>query len=548
MEPSRDVGSRIVLHGGRTFTGERERPWTEAVAFDDSGILGTGTDQRILAAFPGARAIDVGGRTIVPGFVDAHNHFVATGESLSSLDVRYPGVASPEELVAAIRGAAERTPDGSWIHAFGFDHAKYERVPTRWDLDEATSRHPVLVYHVSGHHALVNSTVLQLRDLRDDTPDPPGGQLVRDAAGRLTGLCLDAAMNLVLPVIVDIGSHGPNFHTEEPLQELVDAVDLAGTAFLRCGLTTVCDAQVTRRELTAYRAALAAGRLRVRTVCMPLSHQLDGYRQLGLAGPFGDDLLRLGAMKFYADGSLIGGTAAFDTPYGERGELEGSLYWPPEELLEMIVDAHADGWQVGIHAQGDRAIGAALDAIEAAVRAHPRDDHRHRLEHAGYPTAEQVRRMARLGVITVNQPRYLFDSGDEFLKSLDRRAHGLQPLRAELEAGVTVVLSSDSDVATFRPLEVIASAIDRRTRSGAPIGIDQALTLEEALFAYTVDAAFALRLEDRLGSLAPGRAADIVVIDGDLGSTPAEALSELGIWKTFLGGWPAYEADGSGGR
>jgi len=452
-------------------------------------------------------------------------------------------VASSEDLIAAIGEAAETIPEGAWIRAFGFDDAKYDQVPTRWDLDEATTRHPVLVYHVSGHHVLVNSTVLQLRDLRDDTPDPAGGELVRDATGRLTGLCLDAAMNLVLPVVVDIGSHGPNFHTAASLDDLVAAVDLAGAAFLRAGLTTVCDAQVTRRELEAYRAAAAAGRLRVRTVCMPLSHQLDGYRAVGLAGPFGDDLLRLGAMKFYADGSLIGGTAAFDEPYGERGELPGSLYWQPEELVEMIVAAHVAGWQVGVHAQGDRAIEMVLDAIDAAVRAQPRDDHRHRVEHAGYPTAEQVRRMAKLGMITVNQPRYLYDSGDEFLSRLGDRAHGLQPLRAELEAGITVVLSSDSDVATYRPLEVIASAIARRTLRGAPIGRDQALTLEEALFAYTIDAAFALRLEDRLGSLEPGKSADLVVIDGDLETASADELTDLGVWKTFVGGRPAYEAD-----
>lgn len=543
MRTSSDIPSQVVLHRGRAFTADRRRPWADAVAFDRSGILAVGTDDEVRGRFPDARAIDVGGRTVVPGFIDAHNHFLATGESLSSIDVRYPVVASCEDLVRTIAKAARTTPQGTWIRAFGFDHAKYDSVPTRWDLDRATTRHPVLVYHVSGHHVLVNSAMLQVRGLRDDTPDPVGGELVRDAAGRLTGLCLDAAMNLVLPVVVDIGNHGPNFHTEALLEDLVDAVDRAGAAFLQAGLTTVCDAQVSRRELTAYRAAAEAGRLRLRTVCMPLSHQLDEYLSIGLAGPFGNDLLRLGAMKFYADGSLIGGTAAFDVPYGERGELPGSLYWQPEELREMIVAAHVGGWQVGVHAQGDRAIEVALDAIDAAVRAQPREDHRHRLEHAGYPTGEQVRRIAQLGVITVNQPRYLHDSGDEFLSRLGKRAHGLQPLRDEIEAGVTVVLSSDSDVASYRPLEVIASAIARRTRSGEPIGADQALTLEEALFAYTIDAAFALRLEDRLGSLERGKCADLVVIDGDLEATPTAEIASLGIWKTFLGGRPAYEAD-----
>jgi predicted amidohydrolase YtcJ len=541
VDASADPGSQVLLRGGRVFTADRGRPWAEAVAFDGSGILGVGGAEEMRERFPQADSIDVAGRSVVPGFIDAHNHFLATGESLASIDVRYPGVASCDDLVRAIADAARETPEGSRIGAYGFDHAKYDRVPTRWDLDRATTRHPVIVYHVSGHHVLVNTAVLQLRGLRDDTPDPEGGELVRDATGRPTGLCLDAAMNLVLPVAVQIGNHGPNFHTEEPLEDLVDAIDRAGTAFLQAGLTTVCDAQVSSRELTAYRAALQAGRLRLRTVCMPLSHQLDAYRSIGLAGPFGDDLLRIGAMKFYADGSLIGGTAAFEQPYGERGEFVGSLYHPPEELRAMIVAAHADGWQVGVHVQGDRAIGIVLDAFEAAVRAQP-CEHRHRLEHAGYPTAEQIGRIARLGVITVNQPRYLHDSGDEFLTRLGDRAHGLMPLRTELEAGVKVVLSSDSDVASYRPLDVIASAIDRRTLNGAPIGADQALTLQEALYAYTIDAAFALRLEDRLGSLEPGKRADIVIIDGDLETTPTDNISSLGIWKTFLDGRRAYAA------
>jgi predicted amidohydrolase YtcJ len=531
----------IALLGGRVFTADRRRLSADAIAFDGSGILAVGTDDEVRRLVPDAEPIDVGGRTIVPGFIDAHNHFLATGESLASIDVRFPTVASCEDLVRVIREAAEVTPAGDWIRAFGFDHAKYERAPTRWDLDEATTRHPVLVYHVSGHHVLVNSAAMQARGLAETTPDPHGGELVRDAGGRPTGLCLDAAMNLVLPVAVDIGSHGPNFHTEAPLDELVDAVDRAGAAFLAAGLTTVCDAQVSSRELRAYRAAADAGRLGVRTVCMPLSHQLEEYLSIGLAGPFGDGILRLGAMKFYADGSLIGGTAAFEVPYGEGGELGGSLYWQSEELRELVLRAHRGGWQVGIHAQGDRAIENALDAIEAAVSAEPRE-HRHRLEHAGYPTAAQIQRIARLGVITVNQPRYLFDSGDEFLRRLGPRAHGLQPLRDELTAGIKVVLSSDSDVASYRPLEQIATAVTRRTRGGAPIGLEQSLSLEEALLAYTIDAAFALRLEDTVGSLEPGKRSDLAVIDGDLEAVPPEDLGSLGAWKTFLDGHVAYEA------
>lgn len=200
---------------------------------------------------------------------------------------------------------------------------------------------------------------------------------------------------------------------------------------------------------------------------MLLSHQLDEVRAIGLAGPFGNETLRIHGMKFYADGSLIGGTAAFSEPYGENREFIGSTYWTADRLAALVREAHEAGWQVGIHTQGDRAMQMSLDAIEGALRVKPMDDARPRLEHAGYPTPEQVVRIRDLGVITVDQPSYLYDSGDEFLKRLGDRAHRLQPLREELDAGVHVVLSSDAFVASYRPLDTIAAAVERRTREGA---------------------------------------------------------------------------------
>ncbi|MGH2630324.1 MAG: amidohydrolase [Actinomycetota bacterium] len=530
-----DVDRPTLIHGGGVFTATDDAPWTEALVILGSRIAGVGPLDELTERFPGASSVDVEGRTVLPGFIDAHNHFLATGESLSSVDARYPGTATIDDLIRLLADAAERTPAAEWVTAFGFDDAKHEHVLTRWDLDRASAALPIRVHHVSGHHVFVNSVALAQRGVGEHTPDPQGGRLVRDASGRLTGQCLDAAMNLILPVAVDIGAHGPNFHTVTTVEESVAHVERAGRVFLEAGLTTVCDAQVTRRELVAYREARREGKLGVRTICMPLSHQLDELLALGLAGPFGDDRLSLGAMKFYADGSLIGGTAAFTEPYGEHGEFDGSMYWSPAELQEMILAAHIGGWQVGVHVQGDRAMAAVLDALEAAVATEPRD-HRHRLEHAGYATPELVERIARLGAITVNQTNYLYDSGDEFIARLGERAHGLQPLRGELDAGVTVVLSSDSDVTSYRPLDTVRSAIERRTRAGSPIGASQALTLEEALRAHTISAAYALRMEDRIGSIEVGKLADVIVVDGNLATSNVEEISALGIWLTMLDG------------
>ncbi len=537
------VGGALALVNGRVYTADERGTRASAVGVVGERIAVVGTDEEVLRALPEAERIDLGGGTLLPGFIDAHNHFLATGESLGWIDVRYPGVRSVEELVERVAAAAARTPPGAWVRAFGFDHAKYEREPTRWDLDRATSEHPVAILHVSGHHVLVNSVVLAARGVDDETPDPEGGRLVRDERGRVTGLCLDAACQLVQPVAVDIGSHGPNFHTEAPLPELVEAVERAGQAYLAAGLTTVCDAQVTRRELGAYREARRLGRLLLRTVCMPLSHQLETYAEIGLAGPFGDDRLWIGPLKLYADGSLIGGTAAFTEPYGEHGEFPGSLYHAPEELERLIVRAHELGWRVGVHTQGDRAMEIVVGAFEAAQRAHPREDPRFRIEHAGYPTPEQLRRMAALGVVTINQPRYLVDSGDEFLRRLGERAHRLQPLREELALGMRVVLSSDADVASYRPLDTIAAAVSRRTLAGRPIGADQALTVEEAIRAHTIEAAYAIGAEDRLGSIAPGKLADLVLLDGDPFAASPEGIADIPVRMTILGGRIAFPAE-----
>jgi hypothetical protein len=419
------------------------------------------------------------------------------------------------------------------------------RLPTRWDLDEATRVHPVLVQHMSGHHALANSLGLDLRGLTDGTRDPEGGHLVRDEQGRLTGYCLDAAQQLVVPPAVDIGHHGPGFHDDAPLEEIVTDIDRGSRASLASGITSVVDAQVTRRELTGYRVARERGLLGVRLTAMPISSQLDEFEELGLAGPFGDDHLAIGPMKFYADGALTGGTAAFSMPYGPAGEFTGSLYWADEAAFRAaIARAHAAGWQIGVHAQGDRAIDRVLDAFDAALAAHPRDDHRHRIEHCGGPRPDQIARMAALGVMAVGQPRYFWDAGDAWLYVLDpERVHRLQPYREFLEAGVRFSLSSDAPVASHRPLDTIYSAVNRTTVSGAVVGADQALTVEEAVRAATADAAWSYHADDRLGTLEVGKLADVIVLDGDLFATPAEVIADVGVDLTLVDGEIAYDAE-----
>ena len=539
----------LVLVNGRVHTARPgEPPFTGGVALAGDRIVAVGGHAAVRAmAPPDAQLLDVEGRTILPGFIDPHNHLAFTGAELASIDVRYPGVSSIADLVGRIAEAAERTPDGTWIRAVGMNPEQFPdgRLPTRWDLDEATRAHPVLIQHLSGHHALANTMALERRGVPDDAADPEGGRLVRDDRGRITGYCLDAAQALVVPIAVDIGHHGPGFHDDAPLEEIVGDIERGSKAYLAAGITSVVDAQVTRRELDGYRVALDRDLLGVRVTAMPISSQLEAYLALGIAGRLGDDRLAIGPMKFYADGALTGGTAAFSTPYGPDGRFHGSLYWRSEDdFRDAVKQAHEAGWQIGIHAQGDRAIDRVLDAFAAALDAAPREDHRHRIEHCGGPRPDQIERMARLGVWAIGQPRYFWDAGDAWLTALDAaRVHRLQPYREFVDAGVRFALSSDAPVASYRPLDTIAAAMTRRTVGGEVIGPDQALSLDEAIRACTFDAAASIHADDRLGSLEVGKLADVVVLDADLAGLPAEQVQDAGVFATIVGGELAYRAE-----
>jgi predicted amidohydrolase YtcJ len=535
----------LILAGGPVVTCDRRRPTAEAVGVRDGRIVSVGEAAAVRAALgPDGREIDLAGRTLVPGFIDAHNHFLSTAEAFSAIDARDPSVHSTADLMALVDAAAERTEPGRWVRGFGMDFTRFPdgRPPTRWDLDEVTREHPVVILHVSGHYALVNSRALEARGIGDDVRDPVGGSFERDDAGRPTGLLRDTATNLVLQLSVDIGNHGPNFHTAVPLDDLVALLDQAAPRYLAAGLTSICDPQVTSRELTAYREARRRGVLRVRTTCLPLSSQLDEYEAIGLTGPFGDDNLRIGGMKFYTDGAITGGTAAFSRPIGAQGQHAGTLYHEPAELRDLLVRAAADGWQLAIHTMGDRAMGIMLDGVEAARRGRGDADHRDRIEHCTWPTPEQIGRIARLGMIPVTQPGSIAELGDIWRQQLGDRIERANPLREELEAGIPAVISSDAFVQSYRPLDTMAAAVRRVTPSGVRVGPDQELTVEEALAAHTINAARALRMDDRIGSIEEGKLADLAVIDGDLLATSPDHVRELGIWLTILGGEIVHRA------
>jgi predicted amidohydrolase YtcJ len=534
----RDGLGTLVLTGAAVLSPHTEAVAGDTVAIAEGRIRAVGTRAEVLARLVGAApsVVELSGGCLVPGFVDPHNHLLATGEAMVGVDAGFPSVRSMTDLVAAVGEATLAQPPGSWVRGHGMDFAKYpqQRLPCAADLDAVSSDHPVIVFHKSGHSAVVNSVALRLAG-DAVRRDPDGGYFARDAAGEPTGYCVDAALDHVFPRAVDIGCHGPNFHFDASPQELRHALEVGMDAYLAAGITTVCDPQVTRRELSTYLGARREDALRLRVVAMPLSNNLAALRDAGMTGPFGDERLRIGAMKFYCDGALTSGTALFRDGYAEGSLTKGLLFWQPEQLRDLVGEAMLEGWQVGIHAQGDLGIEYALRAIEHGV-ARTGSQHRHRIEHCGYPTAAQQDRIAALGIVPVNQPNFLVESGDDLCRTLGDRVHGLQPLRSELDRQILTVLSSDSFVSNFRPLATLSSAMARTTPDGLVVGPDQRITFHEALRAHTLSPAGVLSMDHLIGSVEPGKLADLLYFDTDLRTVPAPKLPRLAPAATLVDG------------
>jgi predicted amidohydrolase YtcJ len=534
----RQTGGTLVITGATVLSPHTDSAVGDTVAITEGRIRAVGQRSDVLSQLSGAAptVVEVAGGCLLPGFVDPHNHLLATGETMVGVDAGFPAVRNIAELAAAVGEATLAQPPGSWVRGHRMDFAKYPegRLPCAADLDAVSPDHPVIVFHKSGHSAVVNSVALRLAGDKVHR-DPEGGYFTRDAAGRATGYCGDAAMDRVFPRAVEIGCHGPNFHFDASADELRHALDVGMDAYLAAGITTVCDPQVTRREMTTYLGARRDDALRLRVVAMPLSNNLAALREAGVTGQFGDEWFRIGAMKFYCDGALTSGTALFREGYVEGSLTQGLLFWQPEQLRDLVGEAMAEGWQVGIHAQGDLGIEYALAAIQQGI-ASTGSPHRHRIEHCGYPTAGQQDRIAALGVVPVNQPNFLVESGDDLCRTLGDRVHGLQPLRSELDRQILAVLSSDSFVSNFRPLTTLSSAMARTTPNGLVVGPDERLTFQQALRAHTLAPAEALSMDHLIGSVEPGKLADLLYFDTDLRTRSAAELAALAPSATLVDG------------
>ena len=531
----------LIFAGGPILTmGDPDR--VEAVAIRGDRILHAGSlaDCRAVAG-ERRQERDLGGRVLVPGFVDAHIHPLMLGQTTSWTDVgpeRAPSIAT---LVAVLAESAARLAPDAPLWAYGYDQRQLSerRHPTADDLDRAAPGRAVYVMHASGHGAVVSTAALAQAGIGSATQDVPGGEIGRGAGGRPDGRLMDAAWDLALgPASVKIGRHGPNIHVPDSPDALSSHLEAAQREILGAGITTVFDAQVTRRELETYLRLRDAGRLRMRVNLLVISSLLDEVLQLGLVAPLGDDWLRFAGIKLYADGTLIGRTAFFPDGYPSEPGEHGLLYHEPAEYAELLRRAHAAGLQTGTHALSPAAIGLVLDAVEEAIARVPRPDARHRIEHCALPTDDQIVRMARLGVIPVAQSQHMRSFGDGAVaavgKPLGERYH---PLGLFARAGVRFALSCDAPVAPPAPLVAIQAAVERRTVHGTTLGADELrINAARALRAYTIDAAHAGHVEASVGSIEPGKLADFAILDGDPARVDPAMIGAISVRETWLAG------------
>lgn len=538
----------LVLANANVITLDPSMPRAEAVGILGDRLVALGSNDD-LADLEADRRVDVQGATIVPGFNDAHNHMQAFGSTLTEVALGADAVQSVEEIVSAIGERADMTPSGAWVFGTGYDDNKLaeRRHPTRHELDRVSPDNPVVLNHTSGHFVVVNTAAMRLARI-GEVEVPTGGVVALGEDGTPNGLLEEQAQTLVRRLL-----------HPRAIADMVVNLGAASDHYLSEGITSCQEAGVggilgtlEPLEVAAYQQARRAGRLRVRVTMMPSVETLHitGHHpaddepfvlDLGIHSGFGDDWLRFGPVKIFADGSLIGRTAAmFDDFEGEPGN-NGYFQMDEPALHSLILRAHRSGWQVATHAIGDRAVSSVLDAYEAALELHPRDDHRHRIEHCGMCRAVDVDRIARLGVIPVPQARFISEIGDGMLNAVGDRSPDCYRMRSFIDAGVTLPGSSDRPVVKGAPLLGIHDLVNQRTASGAAFNPQEALTPEQALKAYTLGSAAAVFEEHIKGSVTVGKLADLTVLDRDITTIEPDTIADTQVLATMVGGSFEFE-------
>ena len=534
------VGAETALHNVSGYTStDHGIVEFSVLVFDDAGRVVVTGDADLLKQHADARHIDGQGRTVLPGLIDAHAHVAGLGFLKTSLDLT--GVQSADNAVAAIAQYARDKPHARWITGRGWNQVLWpvKEFPNAIQIDAVVSDRPVWLRRIDGHAGWANSKTMELAGIDDDTPDPVGGKIIRDANGHATGIFIDKAMGLV-------GDQVP----QPDKAEGRTAIKAAVATLLSEGMTGVHDAGIGIANAEIYMSLADDRELDMRIYAMigGAGDVLDAIGKPIYA--YGNDRLEISSVKLYSDGALGSRGAAMIEPYSDDPENRGLPFWTQEELDAMVEKANGMGFQVGIHAIGDLGNRMSLDAFARAQDGKP-SPLRNRIEHSQIITLEDIPRFAELGVIASMQSTHA--TSDKNMAE-DRvgpdRILGGYAWRRILDAGVILANGSDFPVELSNPFHGLYAAVTRQGRDGEPEGgwyADQALTRGEALHSFTLAGAYAARQEDRLGSLEPGKWADFIVIDRDYFTIPAAQIDDIVVLETWVGGEQVY-ARGDGAQ
>lgn len=517
---------RVVV-GGTLIDGTGRPPVKDSVVvIDDEWVVAVGKKGEIPIP-EGAEVIDASGRTVLPGLIDAHVHFLGMGISMIQ-NLSLVNTASIVEALDLLRKRVSTAEKGEWIRGVGWDDSKWEerRYATRFDLDAVSPDNPVMLVRVCGHLMTLNSRALEVTGITKDTADPPGGLIDRTPEGEPTGVLRDAG-HLVW-------KHIPPVTEETALEGLRMVCDHA----LSLGCTGVHEAGLDGFGIRVYQRAIKEGSLKVRTYLMWRIGLAESMDALGLSTGFGNEMVRLGSAKMILDGSLGARTASLFEPYDDDPSTKGLLMMQEEELVERVKTIHKSGSQVAVHAIGDYAIELVIRAIGEAIRDSPRKGHRHRIEHCELLSSNQIERIRSLGIVPSMQPNFAGEwSGKDGLyenRLGKRRLRQNNPYRYLLDEGVKVAFGSDC--MPFNPLYGIWSAVNHPVR-------ESRITLEEAVKGFTLDAAYASFEEELKGSVEPGKLADITILEKDLTQLPSEEIKDVSVMMTIVGGKILYHKE-----
>ena len=539
------LGADLVLVNGKVVTMDDGGTVVEAVAVKDGKVLAVGTTRQVKKlANSGTKIIDLEGRLTLPGFIDTHEHCIRRGLQMDWVNCKSPPMQSIGDVVEALREKANTKEKGEWVIGSWFDESQWEdkRFPNRYDLDKASTDHPIYLGRAGGHNAVASSLALELAGITKDTPQPPGGNIERDENGEPTGRLDEiAAMDLVRSLI-------PKPSGFREVELLVEHWPTLEEQYLSWGLTTIHEAHIKAPEAHAYQILNEDGKLRTRIgLMLDGMTPYNGYAtsdlsRQGIRPPFewGDRLMVVG-VKVGTDGAMGSLTAALHEDYANDPGNRGIIRCTAEDLTDEIVRCHVAGIRTCTHAIGDRAIDMTLDALEEAINSRPWPDHRHRIEHAGYVLPRQLERMARLGINVSASIGFCYPIGDSHIAALGPdRLCGYYPMKSFRDHGILAAGNSDGFGENYA-ITGIYGCVARRSKGGNYLCREEAVPVMDAIKAYTWNAAYLEGSEATKGSIEPGKHADFVVLDRDITTVDPEEIIETKVLMTIIGGEVVYE-------